>query len=113
MFGDELALLALALVAAVLLLVTMLVVMLVALVLAVLVALVVWCLGRRPRVESKVWKLRAASGHGGSLYTTGVGVACNDSHACHDNRRAISRRPERSWGRFVETQEMEPPEMPA
>ena len=57
--------------------------------------------------------LHEASGHGGSIHATGVGVACNDAHAGHGKWKAISRRSERIGGRFVETQEIEPPEAPA
>ena len=63
--------------------------------------------------EAKVWNLREASGNGGSILATGVGVACNDSHACHENSRAILRRSERIWGRIAESQEMEPSETTA
>ena len=61
------------------------------------------------RVEStrsfRTWRLDVRDGH--------RGVACNDSHASHEHRKAISRRSERIGGRFVETQEIEPPEVPA
>ena len=67
----------------------------------------------RPRAEPKVRKPREASGNGSLVRATGMGVACNDSHACRENWRAVSRRPERIEGRFFETQEMKPPGAPA
>ena len=62
-----------------------------------------------PRLEPEVRNLRDASGHGGPIYTTGVGHACNDSHACHETWRALSRLLERFGVRSVQSQDIEPP----
>ena len=43
----------------------------------------------------------------------GRGVACKDSHACHEKWRAMSRLLERFGVRIVQRQESEPPGMPA